>query len=69
MRRLSFTTIFCLFGSFWLVLGLSPTYLPCQLQKPAGESPLEGCPGGTLFVSPTDPTAAFRSVQEAINSL
>ncbi|KAI9462267.1 carbohydrate esterase family 8 protein [Boletus coccyginus] len=69
MRRLSLATIFCLFDPFWLVLGLSPTYLQCQLQKPAGESPLEGCPGGTLFVSPTDPAAAFTSVQEAIDSL
>ncbi|KAI9462265.1 carbohydrate esterase family 8 protein [Boletus coccyginus] len=69
MRHLSLTTIFCLFNPFWLVLGLSPTYLQCQLQKPAGESPLEGCPGGTIFVSPTDSTAAFTSVQEAIDSL
>lgn len=38
-------------------------------QKPAGESALAGCPEGTLYVSPTDASANFSSVQEAIDSL
>ncbi|KAF8133911.1 carbohydrate esterase family 8 protein [Boletus edulis] len=54
---------------FRLVLSLSPAYLSCQLQKPTGESALAGCPEGTLYVSSTDPSANFTSVQEAINSL
>ncbi|KAF9222162.1 carbohydrate esterase family 8 protein [Gyrodon lividus] len=51
------------------VQSLSPKYTPCQFQKPAGTSPLVGCPQGTLYVSPTDATANFTSVQEAITSL
>ncbi|KAI0345642.1 pectin lyase-like protein [Trametopsis cervina] len=61
---------------FWQLLllvstaaALSPKYLPCQLQKPSGVSPLSGCPDGTVFVSPSDPTASFSSVQAAIESL
>ncbi|KAG1744844.1 carbohydrate esterase family 8 protein [Suillus lakei] len=48
---------------------LSPTYSACQLQKNADTSPLTGCPQGTLFVSPTDSRAGFKTVQAAINSL
>ncbi|KLO07497.1 pectin lyase-like protein [Schizopora paradoxa] len=48
---------------------LSPTFLPCQLQKPSRQSPLEGCPSGTLFVSPTDTRAHFSSIQDAVLSL
>ncbi|KAF8127035.1 carbohydrate esterase family 8 protein [Boletus edulis] len=59
----------CLAVLFRLVPSLSPAYLPCQLQKPTGESALAGCPEGTLYVSSTDPTADFSSVQEAINIL
>ncbi|KAF8558296.1 carbohydrate esterase family 8 protein [Imleria badia] len=62
-------TFFCLSILFQLVLSLSPTYISCQLQKSANESALVGCPEGTLFVSPTDPSANFSGVQEAINSL
>ncbi|KAI0785138.1 hypothetical protein C8Q75DRAFT_776116 [Abortiporus biennis] len=47
----------------------SPSFLPCQLQKAGGVSPLQGCPDGTLFVSQTEPTAQFKSVQEAVLSL
>jgi hypothetical protein len=68
MNRLPFT-FFCLSILSRLVLSLSPTYLSCQLQKPAGESALAGCPEGTLYVSPTDASANFSSVQEAIDSL
>ncbi|KAH7913950.1 carbohydrate esterase family 8 protein [Hygrophoropsis aurantiaca] len=48
---------------------LSPKYVTCQLQKPEGISPLLGCPEGTLYVSPTDSTADFTSVQDAVLSL
>lgn len=68
MNRLSLT-FFYLSVLFRLVLGLSPTHLACQLLKSAGESALTGCPEGTLYVSQTDPSANFSSVQEAINSL
>ncbi|KAG8214700.1 pectin lyase fold/virulence factor [Butyriboletus roseoflavus] len=40
-----------------------------RLLKSAGESALAGCPQGTLYVSQTDSSANFSSVQEAINSL
>lgn len=68
MKRLPLT-FFCLSILFRLVLSLSPTYISCQLQKSAGESALVGCPEGTLYVSPSDPSANFSGVQEAINSL
>ncbi|KAH9480216.1 putative pectinesterase/pectinesterase inhibitor 7 [Psilocybe cubensis] len=43
----------------------------CQVQKPAGVSPLHGCPKGTIFVSQdtNDKNAHFHSVQEAVLSL
>ena len=52
-------------------LALSPKLLQCQIQKPAGSSPLGGCPVGTIFVSQntSDVNAHFHSVQEAILSL
>lgn len=50
-------------------LSLSPTFLGCQLQKPKNKSPLLGCPSGTIFVSPNDPRAHFKGVQQAILSL
>ncbi|KAK7054335.1 hypothetical protein VNI00_003529 [Paramarasmius palmivorus] len=55
----------------WPTLALSPRYLPCQLQKPASTSSLEGCPSGTIFVSKntSDPEVKFSTVQEAILSL
>ncbi|KAH7913948.1 carbohydrate esterase family 8 protein [Hygrophoropsis aurantiaca] len=52
-----------------LASALSPTYSACQLQKAAADSPLTGCPEGTLYVSPTDSRANFTSVQEAVLSL
>lgn len=51
------------------IQALSPTYTACQLQKDAGTSPLSGCPAGTLYVSPTDSRAGFKTVQSAIQSL
>ncbi|KAG2124650.1 carbohydrate esterase family 8 protein [Suillus clintonianus] len=48
---------------------LSPAYSACQLQKNTETSPLTGCPAGTLFVSPTDYRAGFKTVQAAIESL
>ncbi|OCH90457.1 carbohydrate esterase family 8 protein [Obba rivulosa] len=51
------------------VEALSPAFSLCQLQKPAIQSPLLGCPSGTLFVSQSDPRANFTSVQQAILSL
>ncbi|KAN0087677.1 carbohydrate esterase family 8 protein [Tylopilus felleus] len=68
MNRLPLT-FFCLSVFFRFVLNLSATYISCQLQKPAGESPLQGCPNGTIYVSATDPSANFSGVQEAIDSL
>lgn len=62
----------CLFVFVLLVdyvTALSPTFLPCQLQKPPGVSPLLGCPEGTIFVSQTDKEAHFMHVQDAILSL
>ncbi|KAG6909252.1 hypothetical protein DXG01_001434 [Tephrocybe rancida] len=51
--------------------GLSPEFIACQVQKPAGDSPLLGCPQGTIYVShnTSDPFAHFHSVQEAVLSL
>ncbi|KIJ62685.1 carbohydrate esterase family 8 protein [Hydnomerulius pinastri MD-312] len=63
---LTFVTLASVFAH---VQGLSPVYTACQLQKPAGMSPLAGCPEGTLYVSPTDASANFASVQEAVTSL
>ncbi|KAL0576322.1 hypothetical protein V5O48_005671 [Marasmius crinis-equi] len=53
------------------VEALSPKFYPCQVQKPASQSPLDGCPSGTILVSKdaNDPHAQFNSVQEAILSL
>ncbi len=48
---------------------LSSKHLSCQLIKPSGISPLQGCPLDTIFVSSTDLFAKFKSVQEAIQSL
>ena len=52
-------------------LALSPNLLQCQIQKPAGFSPLLGCPSGTIFVSQniSDVNTHFYSVQEAVLSL
>ncbi|KAJ7591378.1 pectin lyase-like protein [Mycena floridula] len=54
-----------------IVQALSPTFLPCQIQKPATISPLQGCPAGTIFVSSntSNPFAQFHSVQDAVISL
>lgn len=68
MTRLSLV-VFSLSIWFRLARSLSPVYLECQLQKPPGEPALAGCPGGTLYVSPTDPCANFSNVQGAIDSL
>jgi len=53
------------------VLALSPDFFACQMQKPAGISPLLGCPQGTIFVSQNvkDSHASFHSVQDAVLSL
>ncbi|GJE97696.1 pectin lyase-like protein [Phanerochaete sordida] len=51
------------------VAALSPKFLACQLKKPAGISPLAGCPAGTLFVSPATSASHFSSVQQAVDSL
>ncbi|KAL0576318.1 hypothetical protein V5O48_005667 [Marasmius crinis-equi] len=53
------------------VEALSPKFLPCQLQKAANQSALDGCPPGTIFVSQdtSDPNANFHSIQDAILSL
>ena len=51
------------------VATLSPKFFSCQFEKPEIDSPLLGCPTGTLFVSQTDPRAHFRTVQDAIISL
>jgi hypothetical protein len=65
---LSSATLFLLLSGS---LALSPKFLACQIQKPAGLSPLLGCPQGTIFVSQntSDVYAHFHSVQEAVLSL
>lgn len=52
-------------------LALSPQFLPCQIQKPKGLSPLVGCSAGTIYVSNDlmDKFATFRSIQAAVLSL
>ncbi|KAK0239561.1 pectin lyase-like protein [Armillaria nabsnona] len=52
-------------------LAFSPSFLPCQVRKPATESTLSGCPPGTILVSnnSSDPDASFGSIQDAILSL
>ncbi|KAL1666164.1 carbohydrate esterase family 8 protein [Schizophyllum commune] len=57
-----------LFLFFRLVSSLSPTYLDCQRQKPAGTSQLTGCPPGTVFVSQdtSNQDTSFTSVQDAV---
>ncbi|KAF8904077.1 pectin lyase-like protein [Gymnopilus junonius] len=52
-------------------IALSPEFFACQIQKPAGFSPLLGCPAGTIFVSQNrqDKHANFHSVQDAVLSL
>ncbi|KAJ3751545.1 pectin lyase-like protein [Lentinula detonsa] len=76
LLHLSFLLILSLFltlSPFFssAVSALSPQFLPCQIQKPAGESPLEGCPAGTIYVSAnaSDPYASFIKVQDAVESL
>ncbi|KAJ3885352.1 carbohydrate esterase family 8 protein [Lentinula edodes] len=66
----------CLLASFSLdshsVSALSPQFLLCQVQKPAGQSPLEGCPAGTIYVSADSSEslyANFTKVQDAVDSL
>jgi hypothetical protein len=54
---------------FVQINALSTEYIACQLQKGASGSALSGCPEGTLYVSPTDSSAHFTSVQDAIASL
>jgi hypothetical protein len=51
------------------IYALSPDYSACQLEKNTSTSPLQGCPKGTLFVSPTDFGANFTTIQAAIESL
>ena len=60
-----------LFLFFRLVSSLSPTYLDCQRQKPAGTSQLTGCPPGTVFVSQdtSNQDTSFTSVQDAVLDL
>lgn len=48
---------------------LSPVYLECQHQKPAGVSVLSSCPVGTIYVAQNDSQAQFTSVQAAVDSL
>ncbi|KAF9468737.1 pectin lyase fold/virulence factor [Collybia nuda] len=54
-----------------LTFALSPQFLPCQVKKPSGSSPLIGCPDGTIYVSsdPTDKFATFHNIQAAVLSL
>ncbi|KAI1309686.1 pectin methylesterase family protein [Xylaria venustula] len=42
------------------------TYEQCQKRT---ANPLDGCPSGTIYVSQTDETAEFQTVQAAISSL
>ncbi len=42
------------------------TYKQCQKRT---ANPLDGCPSGTIYVSQTDQSAEFRTIQSAISSL
>ncbi|KAF8073470.1 carbohydrate esterase family 8 protein [Lyophyllum atratum] len=66
----SLTLVFAL-TSITHVTALSPRFIACQIQKPAGISPLLGCPRGTIYVSSnaSDSFAHFRKVQDAVLSL
>jgi hypothetical protein len=68
---ISFVVATLLWCSAPLVNGLSPAFLPCQVQKPAGVSPLSGCPDGTIYVNQntSDRFAHFHKIQDAILSL
>ncbi|EGN98149.1 carbohydrate esterase family 8 protein [Serpula lacrymans var. lacrymans S7.3] len=68
MKALAFILL-SIFSQFSRVYALSPAFIDCQLQKPASSSPLEGCPAGTLYVSPSDSRANYTSVQQAVLSL
>ncbi|KAG2109036.1 carbohydrate esterase family 8 protein [Suillus discolor] len=62
-----FAVLYAFLASFGVEIhALSPNYSACQLQQNA---PLTGCPDGTLFVSPTDSRAHFKTVQAAVESL
>jgi hypothetical protein len=52
-----------------LATALSPKFIDCQLRKASGVSPLQGCPPGTIYVSASDLTANFTSIQSAVASL
>ena len=60
---------FLLLLSSACVHALSPLFFACQIQKPAGISPLLGCPLGTVYVSQTDPKAHFSTIQSAVEAL
>ncbi|KAG1797388.1 carbohydrate esterase family 8 protein [Suillus plorans] len=65
-----FAVLYAFLASFGVEIhALSPNYSACQLQQNAETSPLTGCPDGTLFVSPTDSRAHFKTVQAAVESL
>ncbi|KAG1838919.1 carbohydrate esterase family 8 protein [Suillus subalutaceus] len=65
-----FTVLYAFLASLSVQIhALSPDYSACQLQQNAETSPLTGCPDGTLFVSPTDSRASFKTVQAAVESL
>lgn len=65
-----FAVLYTFLASFGVEIhALSPNYSACQLQQNAETSPLTGCPDGTLFVSPTDSRARFKTVQAAVESL
>ncbi|CAK5269838.1 unnamed protein product [Mycena citricolor] len=69
---MSFSRI-CIFLGLCLwtpsLFALSPQFFACQVQKPASQSPLCGCPTGTIFVSASDKRAQFTTIQAAIKSL
>ncbi|KAG9126738.1 hypothetical protein FRC07_002145 [Ceratobasidium sp. 392] len=46
----------------------SSKFLKCQTIDPAPASPLNGCPNGTVYVSPTDARASYKSVQQAVEA-
>ena len=71
MMHMHLWSLAALFSLLSGSLALSPNLLECQIQKPAGFSPLRGCPAGTIFVSQNtnDVHAHFHSVQAAVLSL
>ncbi|KAL9088248.1 MAG: hypothetical protein Q9159_003232 [Coniocarpon cinnabarinum] len=66
----SFGAPFCRLLALFLISSAYATscdYSTCQ--TPNDAAPLSGCPDGTLFISPSHPSADFTTIQSAVASL